>query len=222
MSEVIAPQAKRITTPSWRDSRLITGLVLVLLSTALGGWAMARADHTVPIYVASTTLVPGQTLTGDDLRRVDVQLGDGSATYLSAASPLPPDLHILRAANPGELIPVGATGSARDVTTRVVAVPVDATAASGLTRGMAVDVFVNRPSGLTSAGKTALAGPELVLVGVTVAAVPESSTMLGASFERSTVHLVIAQDKVKSLVADMDLEARITLVPTPTTGGSGP
>ncbi len=221
MSEVVTAQAKRLRAPSWRDSRLLGGLFLVLLATTLGGWIVARADRTVPVYAAAGPLVPGQRLAADDVRRVDVRLGDGAAAYLSAAQPLPVGAHIGRGFAEGELIPASAVVDAAAVSTRLVAVPVDATAITLLARGTIVDVFVNRPTGATAGGKTVYAGPELLLPGVTVAAVPEAGSVLGTSVTRRTVHLVVPEEKVKTLVADMDLEARITLVPTPGNGAGG-
>mgnify|MGYP003617568337 CR=1 FL=1 len=215
MSEVVTPKANRLRAPSWRDSRLLFGLLLIVLSTALGGWAMSRADQTVPLYAADVALVPGQELGPDQLRRVDVRLGDGATAYLSAAQALPKDAHVLRPLNPGELVPEAAVGASADVDTRIVAVPVDVTAASLLTTGSVVDVFVNRPSGTSVGGKPGYAGPELLVERVIVAAVPESGAVLGGSSARRAVHLVIPEDKVKTLVADMDLESRITLVPAP-------
>ena len=36
MAELPKPTAARLRTPSWRDTRLVVGLVLVLLSMAVG------------------------------------------------------------------------------------------------------------------------------------------------------------------------------------------
>lgn len=215
MSEVVTTQAKRLRPPSWRDTRLLVGLFLVLGSMALGGWALARADHSVPVFAANAALVPGQPLTREDVRRVDVRLGDGAASYLPASGALTPGSYLLRPLAPGELIPASAVGRAKDVENRVLAVPVDATAASLLTAGSIVDVFVNRPAPTTAGGKVVYAGPELLVERVSVAAVPEAGSVLGGSTARRAIHLVIPEDTVKTLVADMDLESRITLVPAP-------
>ena len=71
------------------------------------------------------------------------------------------------------------------------------------------------PEASSVGGKPGYAGPELLVERVIVAAVPESGAVLGGSSARRAVHLVIPEDKVKTLVADMDLESRITLVPAP-------
>ena len=82
MSDLPTPTASRVRAPSWRDSRLLVGLLLVLVSTVLGSVVVARADDRVPVYAARGDVAPGQRLTEADVVRVDVLLGDGAAGYL--------------------------------------------------------------------------------------------------------------------------------------------
>ena len=56
MSDVTTTQANRLRRPTWKDSRLLVGLLLVLLSTALGGFVVSRAEDTVPVYAAKADL----------------------------------------------------------------------------------------------------------------------------------------------------------------------
>jgi hypothetical protein len=58
MAELPKPTASRLTKPSWRDTRLVVGVVLVLLSMTVGAKAIAAADDTVPMYAATASLVP--------------------------------------------------------------------------------------------------------------------------------------------------------------------
>jgi hypothetical protein len=60
MAELPKPTAARLRKPSWRDSRLVVGLVLVLLSMAIGAKVIASVNDTVPMYAAAAALVPGQ------------------------------------------------------------------------------------------------------------------------------------------------------------------
>jgi len=110
MGELPTPTATRLQRPSWRDSRLLVGVILVLLATALGAKVIAGADDTVAMYAAAQTLKPGDRLTVDNLLRVDVQLGDRGAVYLSALTGLAPDRFALREIPRGELVPVGDLG----------------------------------------------------------------------------------------------------------------
>ena len=111
MAELPRPTAARLKQPSWRDTRLVVGVVLVLLSMAIGAKAIAAADDTVPMYAAVARLVPGQPVTQSDVRRVDVQLGADRARYVVADHDIAPDTFALRDVRPGELLPTSALGT---------------------------------------------------------------------------------------------------------------
>ncbi|MFW5470932.1 hypothetical protein ACOCJ4_12900 [Knoellia sp. CPCC 206435] len=220
MSELSTPTAQRLRRPSWRDSRLLFGVLLVLASTAIGAWVMSRADDRVPMYAAKSGLVAGQPLSAQDVVRVDVQLGSSADDYVSARSDLPPDSFALREVRAGELIPRTALGPRAQATNQPVALQVDATSASTLRAGSVVDVYVNRPvkpdtGGVGAVGSRALAGAELALEGVTVVGLSEDDTVMGGLGDTRAVQVMVPQGKVQALVGDVDLGARITLVAVP-------
>lgn len=215
MTDLPTVTASRLRAPSWRDSRLLVGVLLVLVSTVLGAVVVARADDRVPFYAAKGELAPGQRLTADDVVRVDVLLGDGAAGYLPADRPLAADTWSLRALRPGELIPASAVGSGAAVDVQQVALLVDATSAAALAPGSVVDVYVNRPEDGSTVGLPVLAGPERVLEGVSVVRVAGEDGVLGGSVQTRAVHVMVPRDSVRDVVADVDLGARITLVPVP-------
>ena len=209
------PTASRLRAPSWRDSRLLVGVLLVLVSTVLGSVVVARADDRVPVYAARGEVVPGQRLTDADVVRVDVLLGDGAAGYLAADRPLAADSWSLRALRPGELIPASGVGPAGVVDVQQVALLVDATSASAITAGSVVDVYVNRPKEGSTVGLPTYAGPERVLESVSVVRVASEDGVLGQSAQTRAVHVMVPRAAVRDVVADVDLGARITLVPVP-------
>ncbi len=215
MTDLPTPTASRVRAPSWRDSRLLVGVLLVLVSTVAGSVVVARADDRVPVYAAKGDLAPGQRLTEADVVRVDVLLGDGSARYLPADRAIPGDTWSLRSLRPGELIPASGVGSAADVGVQQVALLVDATSAAALGSGSVVDVYVNRPKEGTTVGLPTYTGPERVLEAVSVVRVAGEDTVLGASAETRAVHVMVPRESVPEVVADVDLGARITLVPVP-------
>ena len=90
MTELARPTAKRLTRPSWRDSRLVIGVLLVLVAATLGAKAVASADDRVPVWAAADDLVVGDRVEASSLTRVDVLLADGSVPYLSADAPRRP------------------------------------------------------------------------------------------------------------------------------------
>lgn len=214
MTQTLTRPARRLTRPRWRDSRLLVGILLVLVSTALGGWVLAHADDTEPMYAAKSDIVPGQRLTAEDLVVVDARIGDGAARYLPATGALPDQAYALRALRPGELIPAADVGPPEQVRTRVVTVTVDATSAEGLRRGSVVDVWVNRLKEGSSLGRPVFAGPERLLESVAVARLGDEGRVLGTTGSRTVAVIVPAED-VGKIVGDADAGARITLIATP-------
>ena len=57
MTALAAPIAGRLRRPSWKDTRLVVGLLLVLLATALGAAGLRAADHRVPVLAACALTV---------------------------------------------------------------------------------------------------------------------------------------------------------------------
>lgn len=220
MPDLSTPTAQRLRRPSWRDSRLLFGVLLVLASTSIGAYVMSRADDRVPMYAAKSGLVAGQPLSAQDVLRVDVQLGDSADGYVSARSELPAESFVLREVRAGELIPRTALGTREQATSQPVALQVDATSASTLRAGSVVDVYVNRPAesapgDIGPAGTRRLAGPELALERVMVVGLSEDDTVMGGLGDTRAVQVMVPKDTVQGLVGDVDLGARITLVAVP-------
>ena len=206
-------RAARIQRPSWRDSRLLVGILLVLASIALGSYLVARADDSVPMYAAAGPMTPGQSLTESAVVRVDVRLSDGVAGYLSADEPLPADRVLLREVRAGELVPLSAVGTADEAALSQVTIAVDATSAAALTAGTVVDVFVNLP--VAGSVRDEFAGPERLLERVTVAAVDTSGRGLGSAGAGTAVRIMVPVEQVPDLIAAVDLQAKVTVVPVP-------
>src|SRR5690554_2394750 len=70
-----APPATRLRRPSWRDPRLVVGLLLVAVSVAAGSWVVTSAQAATPVWVARGTLTPGTQLSTEHLVAADVRLG---------------------------------------------------------------------------------------------------------------------------------------------------
>lgn len=211
MTDLPVRAANRLRKPSWRDTRLLAGVLLVLLSTVLGSVVVARADDRVAVYAASSALVPGERLTDAQVRRVDVQLGDHMARYLSAADTLPKDAYVLRDVRPGELVPRSALGTSGEIRLQPVTLNVDATSATGLVRGSVIDVYVNPPKPGTT---DQFQGPERSLTGVSVAVQPKAPTGFGsAGTDTVAISVMAPSDAVASLIGHIDDGSRITVVP---------
>jgi len=180
MNDLPVPRATRLQRPGWRDARLLVGVLLVLASVALGSFVVAHADDRAAVYAARVPLVPGRRLTGDDLRRVDVQLDAELPHYLSATAGLVPDRFVLRPVPAGELVPVTAVGHRSEVGVQPLVLTVGAGSAAALQVGSTVDVYVNRVDPAVGGSGKGFVGPELILEAVSVSSLPRGSGGLGA------------------------------------------
>jgi hypothetical protein len=206
-----APAALRLQRPSWRDGRLVAGVLLVLLATALGAKLIASADDTVPMYAAVTALVPGQPVTPQQLRRVDVQLGADVTAYARADRVLSSDTYALREVRAGELLPVSALGTRASVGVEPVTVPVDSGSAASLQSGSVVDVWVNARDPASAAPR--YLKPVLVLRSSTVARVPDAKSALSGATGTASIQIMVSSEKVQQLIGSVDQGAKVTLVP---------
>lgn len=213
MGELARPHAKRLQRPSWRDARLLAGVVLVLLATALGAKVVASADDTEPMYAASRPLKPGDQLTMDNLARVDVNLGERSAKYVSARQALSHDSYALREVREGELVPASAVGGQGEVGVQPVTVQVEASSAAGLAVGSVVDVWLSPRDPATTQERYLDA--VLALERVAVSAVPSQQGRFGTAAATAPVQLRVPRSQVPTVIGGVDRKARFTLVPVP-------
>ena len=211
MTELARPTAKRLQRPSWRDSRLVVGVLLVVVAATLGAKAVASADDRVPVWVAASNLVAGDAVEPTSFARADVRLADGMTAYLGADAPLPAGAFMLRDVRAGELVPSTAVGGADAVDVQRVTVRADAMSTSGLARGSRVDVFVTPKASTT--GERATVSTTRVLRSAAVANVLTSSGGFGAG-SMTSVQIYVPADKVQPLVEAVDAEAKLTLVPS--------
>lgn len=210
-ADLVTPRANRLQKPSWKDTRLIVGVLLVLLAIVLGARTFAAAGQTTPVYVAAHALVPGQQVSSDDVRSVQVRLAGAHSAYLSASSALRPGTYVLRQVGGGELIPRSALGASSQLQVRTVSVPVDSAGSSLLRTGSVVDVWVDKKTG--SAGNEEYRDPKRILQSAVVAHTPEQGGALSVASATSSVQIVVPDSRVQQIIAAVDAGAKVTLVP---------
>ncbi|WP_162248026.1 SAF domain-containing protein [Angustibacter sp. Root456] len=210
--------ARRLRRPSWRDPRLLVGLLLVLLSVVGVAGLLRAVDTTEPVFVARRALTPGQAVTGDDLAVAHVRIVGAGRPYLSASRPLA-GLVVVRPVPAGELVPASALGGADRVDLRPITVPVEPAAAGALPRGSVVDVWVASRSADRA---DSYERPRLVASGVQVGDRSQARAGWGGAASAgslgstgSTVQLLLTPALVPELIQAVDNSARITLVPAP-------
>lgn len=205
-----APAAARLRRPRWRDPRLVTGVVIVALSVALGSWLVSSAGRTVPVFVADGALTPGEPVSADALRVADVRLGAGTGRYLAADEPLPADLVALRVVDDGELVPLTALGADADV--RSVAVPVASGLSERIRSGTVVDLWFV-PDAPVTPGEAA-DGPEPSTLAQDVV-VEQVDAEEGAIVMDGTVtlHVLVPTDSLPKVLTALSGAGTVAVVP---------
>jgi hypothetical protein len=196
VAELPAPSAPRLSRARWLDTRLLVGLLLVLLSVVVGAKVFADADRRVEVWSVTRDLGADTPLDGAGLRATAVNLSGSTSRYLSADQDLA-GLVLTRPVSRGELVPVAAVAAGGGTEKRRLVIEVDRFGVAGLQKGRVVDVYVVRetPSGEEPAP------PELVLAGVTVAEdVKSGSGAFGGSGASAGVALLVDQPDVPDLI----------------------
>ena len=207
------PTAQRLSKPSWRDSRLVIGVLLIAAATLGGAAFVNKLDDSVEVYRARTSLVPGQQLTRADVTTVRIRLDDVRRGYLPADRALPTG-RVLREVRGGELVPASAVGSPAKVGVKAVAIEIDPSLASTLTRGSVVDVWVSAKK--DQAGSAKYDPPVRMVQRAVVSRVPqERQNGLGmASGQRAAVHVLVPDASVNRVIGAVNTESKVTLVAT--------
>lgn len=205
-----APVAARLRRPTWRDPRLVVGVVIVAVSVALGSWAVSSAGRTVPVYVAEGTLTPGEAVDVSRLRTVDVRIDAGTELYLRADRELPEEVVALRVVDDGELVARSALGDAADVDVRSVPVPVDQAMSSRVRPGSAVDLW-STPEPPARAD-VAAAEPAPLVEGVVVEQVDDGGTGLVVA-DGVTLHVLVPSGDLPVVLKALATPGSVTVVP---------
>ena len=183
---VATPPARRPASATWRDPRLIVGIVIVAVSVLLGVQLFNGADDTVSVWAARSDLRSGTTVGAADLERRDIRFANAEDAdrYLSAGSSLPADTLLIRDVSAGELLPRSALGDAGSASLVEVPVAVAAEAVPATVRaGSVVDVWVTPDA----TGDAERAESVLVFDDVVVVAAPRSDTALGPGSTRQII-----------------------------------
>lgn len=214
-TETASPVASRLRRPSWRDPRLLVGLVIVAGAMALGSWAVSAAAASTPVYLARATLTPGERVTAADLVIAQVRLDAAEvALYLPAGAAPPQGLVVLRTVADGELVPRSAVGDAAALEFRPVPVSVEVAPSSGVAPGALVDLWVT-PAAVDGVQAEE---PRPLASGLEVAEVarPTGGFAVGG---RTIVHVLVPTDLLPDILGALASEGAVQVVLVPGSGG---
>jgi hypothetical protein len=209
---VTTGSAPRLRRPSWRDHRLLIGLLLLLTSITLGARTVALADRTEPFYAARATLSTGTPLTADSLQIVRLRITGTQARYLDAREPLPAGRVLLRTVGAGELVPLSATAPADQLGVRPVTIPIDGSPPAGLSVGGLVDLWASSKRADSTAG--GYLEPQRVVDRVEVFHVDPPATGLSAG-RGAGVQVLLPVADLPVVLDALANDARIVLLPVP-------
>ncbi|MHC2999272.1 SAF domain-containing protein [Microbacterium sp. HJ5] len=194
----------------WGDARFLLGVLLIVISVA-GVWlVVTAARQTSPAYAAARTIVPGETVTSDDVRAVDVALGQLGASYLTP-SQLAEGLVATRTITEGELVPAAAVGDAGAARTTNIVVHSAVDVPTAVEAGTVVEVW-SAPLGEDGEHEA----PRILVADATVVSVSRDDSMMGGG--AAAIELVIPRADVAAALAAMSDDSVLSVVPT---AGSG-
>lgn len=180
-----SPPAQRAVRRTWKDPRLIAGLVIVAGSVLLGARLLGTADDAVEVWAVRSDLGAGMAVEVEDLERQDVRFpSDDLATrYLPADAPLPDGAVLSRPLGAGELLPRAALSRTEEDELAQVPLAVTAdTVPATLRPGAVVDVWVT-----PEVGASEQLAAQRVFEGVTVVSLPARGNALGPESTRQVV-----------------------------------
>jgi hypothetical protein len=199
----------RLKRPSWKDPRLVVGILLVLASTAGVVSLLGAADQTTEAYAAREAIAVGERLTADKLHRVKVRLGDLEQRYLTPESGLAEGAVAVQRIGQDQLVPRDSLGELDVLDRKPVAVTVDEALPAQAVAGSRVDVWVALPD-----ARNGYSQPSLLLPGAEIAQLTPGSTALGSA--RSTVVMVLVTDsQMPQLLGAQANKAKISVVWNP-------
>jgi hypothetical protein len=203
----------RLKKPSWKDPRLLVGLLLVLASVVGVVSLVGAADQTTEVYVAREAIAVGEKLTGDNTARAKVRLGELEEHYVVGEDGLPEGLVAVQRIGKDQLLPKESLGNPDLLDRKPVAITIDEPLPGQALAGSRVDVWVAQPD-----SRNGFSEPTMLLPGAEIAQVTPGSTALGSS--RSTVLMVlVSDDQMPKLLGSQANKAKISVVWNP--GGVG-
>ncbi|WP_120520094.1 SAF domain-containing protein [Arthrobacter celericrescens] len=209
MTENTTAAAARLRKPSWKDPRLLVGILLVLASVAGVISLVGAADRTVQVYVAREGIAVGQKVSKDDLSVTKVRLDDVEAGYVTVESGVPEGKVAIQRIARNQLLPKESLGDADALDRKPVAVTVEDSLPAQAVPGSRVDVWVSLPD-----ARNGFAEPRLLLPGAEIAQVTEGSSALGAS-KQTVVLVLVTDEQMPKLLGAQANKAKVAVVWNP-------
>ena len=195
---------------SWRDPRLVIGIVLVVASI-LGVVLLVRSVTRTDTYmVAAHDLAPGTVLTEKDVVPVEVRLAGPGERYVPSDTKLG-GVVVSDFVSKGELLPRRTIESEAPADLRSFSLTLEGALPAGVKVGSGVDVYV------TPKDAEEDAEPKRVLSGVRVVKVDRADSGFGVT-QGHVLEVLIPREDVATMVGHVARENVVSVVSAPLPG----
>ncbi|UKA48505.1 SAF domain-containing protein [Arthrobacter sp. FW305-123] len=209
MGQSVGVTAARLKKPSWKDPRLLIGLLLVLGSVAGVIALVGSADRTTQVYAAREDIAVGQTVKEEDLAVVKVRLDDVEAEYVTVENGLAEGRVALQRVAKNQLIPRESMGAADALDRKPVAIAMEEELPPQAVPGARVDVWISMPG-----SSSAFEEPELLLPGAEISGMTAGSTALGSA-KTTVVMVLVTDEQMPKLLGAQANKAKVSVVWNP-------
>lgn len=206
------PAAARLRKPSWRDPRLVLGILLVLGSVTGVVALVSDADRTTAVYAVHRDIAPGAPIRAADLKTVQVRLGNSEELYYTVSAGLPEDAVAGAALRQGELVARSAVTRPDALDRKPVGLRVEDPLPASTAPGSRVDIWAAAPN-----ARNGFDEPKLLIEAAEISELSVTESALGAN--RTTELLILIEDTdLPSLLSAQSNQAKITVVHNPVSG----
>jgi hypothetical protein len=202
-----SPAALRARRPSWRDPRLVIGIVLLCGSVLAGARILDGADDTVAVLALRAPVAAGQAIEPSELTSIRMRFADEADAdrYLPGGSDLG-DVVALRPLGAGEIVPRSAVGAGGATLVELPLTLRPGRVPSDVRVGSSVDVWA-APLTQESA-ESGDAEAELLLADVPVVSSGRSAAAAGGGLRQVVVGVPRADERrMAGIVARLSEEA---------------
>ncbi|WP_420178460.1 SAF domain-containing protein [Paenarthrobacter sp. TA1.8] len=201
--------APRLQKPSWKDPRLLIGVLLVLGSVAGVIALLGSADRTTQVYSAREDIAVGQVVTEADLSIVKVRLDEVEPSYVTVEHGFAEGKVALQRVAKNQLVPQASLGSADAVDRKPVAIAMEEELPAQAVPGTRVDVWVAMPG-----SNQAFEEPRLLLPSAEIAGMTSGSSALGAA-KTTVVMVLVTDEQMPKLLGAQANKAKVSVVWNP-------
>ncbi len=204
--------APRLKKPSWKDPRLLLGIMLVLASTAGVVALVGAADETTEVFAVDRAIPLGTAVTEEDFAVVPVRLGEVSEAYFPVAEGIPKNAVASSLLRKGELLSRTDLGTADELDRKPVGLRIEDPLPAETGAGSRVDVWVALPD-----ERNGFKEPQQILTAAEISELTVDESVLGAS-RAMRILVLVEDDDLPPLLGAQSKGAKISVVLNPAAG----